>query len=92
MYKSSLWWLNRAAGSLNPNVSSVGCKYELIFNVTLQDDLISPYMSRLLPSIQQTLTTARQRLILPGMPGHQADTSRAIHDIQEILSRRALPA
>lgn len=44
-----------------------------------------------MPTIQQALTTARQRLILPGLSGHHADTSHAIHDIQEILGRKALP-
>ncbi|KIJ37730.1 hypothetical protein M422DRAFT_33619 [Sphaerobolus stellatus SS14] len=74
-YKSSLWWLQRAATALNPS-----------------DGLISPYIARLLPNIQNTLTAARQRLILPGMPPQHADNSRVIHDIQEILSRKPLPA
>ncbi|KAF8522117.1 hypothetical protein BU17DRAFT_87217 [Hysterangium stoloniferum] len=73
VYKQFLWWLTRAANSLNPS-----------------DDLISPYIARLLPNIQQTLTSARQRLILPGMPNN-TETSRAIQDIQEILGRKPLP-
>lgn len=74
-YKSSLWWLQRTATSLNPS-----------------DDLISPYIARLLPNIQQTLTSARQRLILPGMPSQFHDTSRMISDIQEVLNRKPLPS
>jgi len=55
------------------------------------DDLISPYIARLLPNIQQTLTSARQRLILPGMPSQFSDTSRMIQDIQEMLNRKPMP-
>lgn len=58
----------------------------------IQDDLISPYIARLLPNIQQTLTSARQRLILPGMPAQFQDTSRQISEIQEILNRKPLPS
>ncbi|KAF8527056.1 hypothetical protein JB92DRAFT_2699369 [Gautieria morchelliformis] len=56
------------------------------------DDLISPYIARLLPNIQQTLTSARQRLILPGMPSQFSDTSRVIHDIQDVLGRKPMPS
>jgi len=75
-YKSSLWWLQRAATALNPN-----------------DGLISPYIARLLPNIQNTLTLARQRALIPGPSGQQfPDASRMVHDIQEILNRKVLPS
>ena len=50
------------------------------------DPLISPYITRVIPSVQQTLNTTLQRLmILPG--GSQAmDTARTITSVQETLS------
>lgn len=68
-FKSTLWWLHRAASVLNPS-----------------DPLISPYVGRVVPSVQQVLNSTKQRLmILPG--GSQAiDAARTITDVQETLS------
>ena len=68
-FKSTLWWLQRAASVLNPS-----------------DPLISPYVTRVIPSVQQVLNSTKQRLmILPG--GSQAvDAARTIADVQETLS------
>jgi hypothetical protein len=69
-FKSSLWWLQRAASALNTN-----------------DPLISPYIPRVVPNVQQMLNTTKQRLtILPGNP--LMDTARTISEIQEILNRK----
>ncbi|THH32998.1 hypothetical protein EUX98_g1193 [Antrodiella citrinella] len=71
-FKSSLWWLQRAATVLNTS-----------------DPLISPYVSRVMPSVQGMLNTTKQRLaILPGGP--LMDTARAVSDIQDQLSRKPL--
>lgn len=68
-FKSTLWWLQRAASVLNPS-----------------DPLISPYVTRVVPTVQQALNSTKQRLmILPG--GSQAiDAARTITDVQETLS------
>ncbi|KAJ3556900.1 hypothetical protein NM688_g1771 [Phlebia brevispora] len=53
------------------------------------DPLISPYVARVLPSVQQMLNTMKQRLaILPGGP--LLDTARTISDIQDMLSRKPI--
>ncbi|KAH8108132.1 hypothetical protein BXZ70DRAFT_39589 [Cristinia sonorae] len=53
------------------------------------DPLISPYVSRVMPSVQSMLNTTKQRLaILPGGP--LMDTARAVSDIQDQLSRKPL--
>lgn len=68
-FKSTLWWLQRAASVLNPS-----------------DPLISPYVTRVVPSVQQVLNSTRQRLmILPGGP-QAIDAARTITDVQETLS------
>jgi hypothetical protein len=50
------------------------------------DPLISPYVTRVVPSVQQVLNSTKQRLmLLPG--GSQAvDAARTIADVQETLS------
>ena len=71
-FKSSLWWLQRAASVLNT-----------------KDPLISPYVARVLPNVQISLNSTRQRLaILPGGPLN--DTARAISDLQDILARKPI--
>ncbi|EPQ58070.1 hypothetical protein GLOTRDRAFT_104018 [Gloeophyllum trabeum ATCC 11539] len=73
-FKSSLWWLQRAASILNTN-----------------DPLISPYIARVLPNVQQMLNTTRQRLsILPGGSPQLQDSARVISDVQDVLSRKPL--
>ena len=68
-FKSTLWWLQRAASVLNPS-----------------DPLISPYVTRVVPSVQQVLNSTKQRLmILPGGP-QAIDAARTIADVQETLS------
>lgn len=68
-FKSTLWWLQRAASVLNTS-----------------DPLISPYVTRVVPSVQQVLNTTKQRLmLLPGGP-QAIDAARTITDVQEILS------
>ncbi|KAI0340485.1 hypothetical protein BDW22DRAFT_1485930 [Trametopsis cervina] len=53
------------------------------------DPLISPYVSRVMPSVQQMLNTTKQRLaILPTSP--LIDTARTISDVQDMLSRKPL--
>ena len=50
------------------------------------DPLISPYVTRVVPSVQQVLNTTKQRLmILPGGP-QAIDAARTITDVQETLS------
>ncbi|CCM02934.1 uncharacterized protein FIBRA_05049 [Fibroporia radiculosa] len=70
-FKLSMWWLQRAASTLNT-----------------QDPLIAPYISRVLPSVLQMLNTTKQRLII--LPGTPIEASRAITDIQDILSRKPI--
>ena len=68
-FKSTLWWLQRAASVFNPS-----------------DPLISPYVARVVPSVQQVLNSTKQRLmILPGGP-QAVDAVRTITDVQETLS------
>jgi len=50
------------------------------------DPLISPYVARVVPSVQQVLNSTKQRLmILPGGP-QAVDAVRTITDVQETLS------
>ena len=52
------------------------------------DPLISPYVVRVIPSVQQILNTTKQRLsIIPGPP---IEATRTISDIQEILNRKPM--
>ncbi|RPD65999.1 hypothetical protein L226DRAFT_550158 [Lentinus tigrinus ALCF2SS1-7] len=52
------------------------------------DPLISPYVARVMPNVQQMLNTTKQRLaILPGPP---IEATRAISDIQDILNRKPI--
>jgi len=70
-FKISMWWLQRAASTLNTS-----------------DPLISPYIARVLPSVQQMLNTTKQRLsIIPGPP---IEAARTISEIQDILNRKPL--
>lgn len=56
----------------------------------LQDPLISPYVSRVLPSVQQMLNTTKQRMaILPGGP-LMPDSARTISDVQDMLARKPM--
>ncbi|KAI0093935.1 hypothetical protein BDY19DRAFT_881333 [Irpex rosettiformis] len=53
------------------------------------DPLISPYVSRVMPSVQQMLNTTKQRIaILPGGP--LLDTARTISDVQDMLARKPM--
>ncbi|KAI0703597.1 hypothetical protein BC835DRAFT_1262691 [Cytidiella melzeri] len=53
------------------------------------DPLIAPYVSRVMPSVQQMLNTTKQRIaILPG--GLLLDTARTISDVQDMLARKPL--
>ena len=53
-----------------------------------QDPLISPYVARVVPSVQQMLNTTKQRLsIIPGPP---IEATRTISEIQDILSRKPM--
>jgi hypothetical protein len=56
----------------------------------MQDPLISPYIDRVVPSVQQTLNTTKQRLAL--LPGGQPliETTRTISEIQDTLSRKPM--
>jgi len=50
------------------------------------DPLISPYVARVVPTVQQVLNSTKQRLmILPGGP-QAVDAARTITDVQETLS------
>jgi hypothetical protein len=70
-FKVSLWWLLRAASTLNPT-----------------HHMISPYIARVLPNVQQMLNTTKQRLsILPGGSPALNDAVRTISDVQEALGR-----
>ena len=52
------------------------------------DPLLSPYVGRLLPSVQQKLDSTRRRLaVLPSGP-QMIDAARAVADVQKILSGR----
>ncbi|KAH9951294.1 hypothetical protein B0H21DRAFT_888254 [Amylocystis lapponica] len=68
-FKVSMWWLQRAASSLN----------------TI-DPLISPYVARVLPNVQQMLNTTKQRYAI--LPNGPIEVTRGISDIQDILSRK----
>ena len=53
-----------------------------------QDPVIAPYVARVMPTVQQMLTTIRSRIaIIPNVP-QALETARSIQDIQEILSRK----
>jgi hypothetical protein len=54
------------------------------------DPVISPYLDRVLPSVQQMLSTTKQRFAL--LPGGQPliDTTRTISEIQDTLTRRPM--
>lgn len=84
-----MWWLQRAASTLNTAVCLFWSFCE--DNAThccIQDPLISPYVARVVPSVQQMLNTTKQRLsIIPGPP---IETTRTISEIQDILSRKPL--
>jgi len=68
-FKTTLWWLQRSALSLNP-----------------KDNVIAPYISRVLQTAQSTLNTTVQRLnVLPGGPS-PAETSSMVGQIQQTLS------
>ncbi|KAG8865326.1 hypothetical protein FRB96_000216 [Tulasnella sp. 330] len=68
-FKTTLWWLQRCAYSLNPN-----------------DNVIAPYIGRVLQTAQNTLNTTVQRLnVLPGGPS-PAETSSMVGQIQQTLS------
>ncbi|KAI0664945.1 hypothetical protein C8Q70DRAFT_940901 [Cubamyces menziesii] len=70
-FKVSMWWLQRAATTLNTT-----------------DPLISPYVARVMPNVQQMLNTTKQRLsILPGPP---IEATRTISEIQDILNRKPI--
>jgi len=68
-FKTTLWWLQRSAYSLNP-----------------KDNVIAPYIGRVLQTAQSTLNTTVQRLnVLPGGPS-PAETSSMVGQIQQTLS------
>jgi len=53
-----------------------------------QDKLISDFIPRVIPTVQQSLNTTKQRLaILPGGLGTM-ETARALSDIQDGLRRK----
>ncbi|KDQ60636.1 hypothetical protein JAAARDRAFT_31601 [Jaapia argillacea MUCL 33604] len=55
------------------------------------DPLISPYIARVLPNVQQMLNTTKQRLaILPGGSPQLMDTARTISDVQDVLGRKPM--
>ena len=90
-FKASLWWLQRAATTLNPNVS-----YErsyLWYHTSKlelnQDPVISPYVGRVLPNVQTMLNTTKSRLsLLPGGPP-LVEASRSITEVQDIIARKS---
>lgn len=52
--------------------------------------MISPYIARVVPNVQQMLNTTKSRCaILPGGPS-LADAVRTIADIQDTLSRKPI--
>jgi len=54
------------------------------------DPLISPYIARVVPNVQQMLNTTKSRCaILPGGPP-LVDAVRTISDIQDTLSRKPI--
>jgi len=55
---------------------------------SFQDPLISPYIARVVPNVQQMLNTTKSRCaILPGGPP-LVDAVRTLSDIQDTLSRK----
>ena len=69
---------------MNPSLTPIRTNHIFV----VQHPLISPYVSRVLPNVQQMLNTTKQRLaILPGPP---IEATRAISDIQEILNRKPI--
>lgn len=66
----------------------VANRLDLQMLIISQDPLISPYIARVLPSVQQMLNTTKQRMSI--IPGGPVDTARSISDIQDILSRKPM--
>jgi hypothetical protein len=57
--------------------------------LSLQDPLVSSYIPRVLPLIQNNLNQFRGRLsILPNPSQQTVDAARAVSEVQTILSRR----
>jgi hypothetical protein len=55
----------------------------------LQDPLVASYIPRVLPQVQQSLNSVRQRLsLLPGAPPQLLDAARSIADVQTTLGRK----
>lgn len=53
--------------------------------------MVAAYTPRILPNIQGSLNSTRQRLaILPGAPPQLLDAARSISDIQNTLGRKPL--
>ena len=55
-----------------------------------KDPLISPYIARVVPTVQQMLNTTKQRLsIIPGGP-QLLDAARTISEVQDTLNRKPM--
>ncbi|THG95333.1 hypothetical protein EW026_g6298 [Hermanssonia centrifuga] len=69
--------------------SSLWWLQRAVATLNTNDPLISPYVGRVMPSVQQMLNTTKQRLaILPGGP--LMDTARTISDVQDMLARKPI--
>jgi hypothetical protein len=63
--------------------------HESAANACTQDPLVASYIPRVLPQVQQSLNSSRQRMsILPGAPPHIVDAARSISDVQATLGRK----
>jgi hypothetical protein len=92
IFKQSLWWLQRTASTLNTNVRHILLSWGIQADPPpgIQDPLISPYIARVVPNVQQMLNTTKSRCaILPGGPP-LVDAVRTISDIQDTLSRKPI--
>lgn len=72
IFKTYVWWLQRAVNVLNPN-----------------DKIITDFIPRVVPNIQKSLNTTKQRLTLVPSGPQIAEIARIIADVSEILRRKA---
>lgn len=91
IFKTYVWWLQRAVNVLNPNVSSTPFYFLHLTwpDVSAQDKIITDFIPRVVPNIQKSLNTTKQRLTLVPSGPQIAEIARIIADVSEILRRKA---
>ena len=64
--------------------------YNALADLIHQDPLISPYIARVVPNVQQMLNTTKTRCsILPGGP-QLVEAVRSLSDVQDTLNRKPM--